>query len=125
MNGSFTPEAALADMLAGTGVRARRVSAELIIVARSTATPDVRRTGGESKTERPFVVEASVVQADASAPMSTAPEAAAAPNLVEEVKVTGSSSGCDKVVITIQGARVTADYCGSTTETREPGAADL
>ena len=90
LHGTYTPDEALTQILAGTGLRARRVSAELVIVERPVAARSPR-TGGDAETDRPFVGEAQLAQADPTAPMSTTGAATAAPTTVDELRVTGSN----------------------------------
>jgi outer membrane receptor protein involved in Fe transport len=90
VRGELTPEQALAQMLAGSGLRARRVNPELVVVERASA--QNAAPASEARGERPFGGERDATpairtaQADAS-PVTTRVE----PVLVEEVKVTGTN----------------------------------
>lgn len=89
VRGVLTPEQALAQMLAGSGLRARRVNPELVVVERAPtqhAAPE-----GEARGERPFGDSASI-PLDSSAAVEGAPPATMPePTTIEAVVVTGSN----------------------------------
>lgn len=78
VSGRLTPEQALAQLLAGTDLQARRVSDQLVVVER-------RRSGAGAPDGRPFET------ARVADGMSAGAEAVAEPTEVEELKVTGSN----------------------------------
>lgn len=93
LKGSFTTEDALARLLVGTRLHARRVSPELIVIERDTTPSKATPAGGDTEFQRPFVLESAAPPAAAS---PEAPQkadlavAAMTPTTVEELEVTGT-----------------------------------
>lgn len=86
--GNLTIDQALTRLLVGTGLQARRVNAELIVVERATRLAPEKVTSVSEPLMGPEPIPSSGAL---SAIGGAAPIAAASPTLVEEVMVTGSN----------------------------------
>lgn len=96
VRGSLTPDEAVRRLLAGTDLRARRVSDQLIVVERVARAPGTTSTSMEGRNTRPFLA-APGASNDAD-PLGRAnddnvasPARVADPTTVDEVTVTGSN----------------------------------
>jgi outer membrane receptor protein involved in Fe transport len=89
IRGSFTAEQALARMLAGTDLRARRVSDKLIIVERNGPNITPAATGPTLGTQGPFVPGLERTEPTERA-LAEGRIAIPPPTLVEELRVTGT-----------------------------------
>ncbi|MDZ4374359.1 MAG: TonB-dependent receptor [Phenylobacterium sp.] len=87
VSGQMTPEQALAQLLAGTDLQARRVSASLVVVERR---PERRAPGREAAPERPFGEPAIATAGEPAVASQSVAGAVAVPTLVEAVEVTGT-----------------------------------
>lgn len=92
--GDLTPEQALDQLLAGSGLRARRVNPQLLVVERITA--NLVTPAAAQAEHRPFGAEALSTEAQQEAgagelASASASTVATAPVLVDEVRVTGSN----------------------------------
>lgn len=91
VKGRMTLEQALAALLAGTDLSARRVNPQLVVVERR---PDAAEAGGGAADGRPFAGAApgpNAAEAPQAVAVGPAAAADAAPTTVEEVRVTGSN----------------------------------